>query len=309
MSTISIENSSGTSLTADRIGRLAARALRLEVDTWPKPGLVSHRDSGSHTDMDAQMFYASAETLRPFFAALFQAGHMGCEMEDLRAIGRAAEASMLEVTGGVNTHRGAIFGLGLLSAAAGAMARVGLAAAPRSLGAWVRHRWGSAILSGPLSARSHGTEALRRYGAGGARVEAAAGFPHVYQIGLPALRMAHLIGGNDENVARVQACFALIAKVEDTNLLHRSGKEGLRFAQCAARSFLENGGVGQMDWLSHAAKIHRTFIARRLSPGGSADLLAATLFVASLESEQPAGTRLGHQPDERRWRRSCQPSF
>ena len=310
MSTISIEKSSGSALTADQIGGLAAKALRLEIDTWPKPGLVSHRDSGSHTDMDAEMFYASAETLRPFFAALSEAGRMGCGMDDLRKIGQAAEASMLEVTAGVNTHRGAIFGLGLLSAAAGAMAGAGLSLAPRSLGTCVRHRWSSAILSGPLSRGSHGMGALQRYGAGGARVEAAAGFPHVYRIGLPALWMGNLIGGRDENAARVQACFALIAEVEDTNLLHRSGKTGLRFAQSAARSFLESGGVGRADWQSHASKIHRAFIARRLSPGGSADLLAATLFVASMEQAPVAGIGLCHdQPRTERWRRSCQLSF
>ena len=77
----------------------------------------------------------------------------------------------------------------------------------------------------------------------------------------------------------MQACFALIAHVEDTNLLHRGGVDGLRFAQGAARAFLDRGGVGQPDWLARAWAVHRAFVARRLSPGGSADLLAMSLFV------------------------------
>src|SRR5262249_58196308 len=91
---------------------------------WPKPGLVSHVDSGSHTDMDAAMLQASAETLRPFFAELARAGQDGADMGRLRTIGLRAETAMLAVTGGVNTHRGAIFGLGLLCAAAGEVAEI-----------------------------------------------------------------------------------------------------------------------------------------------------------------------------------------
>ncbi len=87
----------------------------------------------------------------------------------------------------------------------------------------------------------------------------------------------------DDAAARVQACFALIAVLDDTNLLHRGGSAGLRFAQAAARDFLAAGGVGQADWLHRAVAVHRAFVARRLSPGGAADLLAMSLFVAASE--------------------------
>jgi triphosphoribosyl-dephospho-CoA synthase len=135
--------------------------------------------------------------------------------------------------------------------------------------------------------QSHGSEALRRFGAGGARAQAAAGFPDVYEVGLPALRSGRLLAPGDENAARVQACFALIATLEDTNLLHRSGESGLRFARCAARNFLARGGVGQPNWQSQALEIHRQFIARWLSPGGCADLLAMSLLVDALETPEP----------------------
>ena len=261
---------------ADRIGVLATRALRLELETWPKPGLVSPVDSGSHADMDAATLRASIDALAPFLAALGAAGAEDARMPQLRRIGLRAEAAMLSATHGVNTHRGAIFGLGLLCAAAGARA-AGAEPSTSSLGDIVRRRWGAAILEAPVEPASHGAEAGRRYGAGGARVEAARGFPTLYGVGLPALR-----GGFDEP-ARVRACFALIATLEDTNLLHRGGPSGLDVARREARRFLDQGGVERAGWRDRATSIHKAFVAQRLSPGGSADLLAMSLFVQACD--------------------------
>ena len=271
-----------------RVAALATAALLAEVETWPKPGLVSHMDMGSHTDMDAGTFRASAAALQPFFAELAVAGASGAAMSDLRAIGLAAEQAMMTATRGVNTHRGAIFGLGLLCAATGT-AWAGLAAdgcdysaLPALLGAIVRRRWGTAIVRGPIPLRSHGTAALLRFGAGGARAQAAAGFPHVVSVGLPALLLGRKLAPGDAEAARVQAFFALLQSVEDTNLLHRGGARGLGFARQQASWFLAWGGVGQTGWRQRAACVHRNFVARRLSPGGCADLLAATVFLDSL---------------------------
>jgi triphosphoribosyl-dephospho-CoA synthase len=272
---------------ADHVAAVAATALLAELETWPKPGLVSHVDSGSHTDMDAGTFRASIAAITPFFGRLTLAGAAGSGMEGLRAIGLEAEREMLQETGGANTHRGAIFGLGLLCAAAGISwsrsAQTQPLWAPHILGATVRRQWGSAILSGPIPLDSHGTNALRRFGAGGARAEAAAGFPNALEIGLPALRLGRTLAHGDSEAARIQSFFALLASMEDTNLLHRGGAAGLRFAQQHAVGFLRRGGVEQKQWRARAAAVHRAFIARRLSPGGCADLLAITLFMDALE--------------------------
>jgi triphosphoribosyl-dephospho-CoA synthase len=268
------------------LAALAERSLLLEVQTWPKPGLVSHIDAGSHTDMDARTFSRSASALRPYFAELADAGARDEDMQVLRTIGLRAERAMLEATGGVNTHRGAIFGLGLLCAAAGLRANIRVDPAT-SLGVLVAHRWGRDIISGPVTADSHGEQAGRRYGAGGARWEAAKGFPCVYQTGIPALRLACRLRPDDAEAARVQACFALIAVLGDTNLLHRAGAEGLRFAQCSAQAFIDNGGVGQMNWRGAAEAVHLAFVARGLSPGGAADLLAMSIFVMELDRAIP----------------------
>jgi triphosphoribosyl-dephospho-CoA synthase len=268
------------------IAATAVRALLAELAAWPKPGLVSYVDNGSHSDMNAAMLLRSAEVLRPFFAELALAGSEGRSMSSLRAIGVRAETAMLAATSGVNTHRGTIFGLGLLCAAAGRTAELfdrNTVFSSQNLGGIVAKIWGEDIRRGPIPLRSHGSAALRRYGAGGARAEAAEGFPSVYHIGLSALRLGRACAPKDAAAAPIQACFALIAAVRDTNILHRGGAEGALYAASAAAAFLSNGGVRAPDWRARAAAIHAGFVARHLSPGGCADLLAMTLFVDAVE--------------------------
>jgi triphosphoribosyl-dephospho-CoA synthase len=266
----------------------AKAALLEELETWPKPGLVSHVDSGSHTDMDARTLRASATAITPFYYQLTAAGAAESGMNRLREIGLEAERAMLAATGGVNTHRGAIFSLGLLCAAAGATwsptTRSQSHWRAKLLGATVRRRWGHAIMSGPIPLHSHGTNALLKFGAGGARAQAAAGFPHAIEVGLPALRLGRRLAPKDAEAARVQGFFAILASMEDTNLLHRGGAVGLRYAQEAAIRFLEQGGIEQADWRERAVAVHRAFVVRRLSPGGCADVLAVTLFLDALEA-------------------------
>jgi triphosphoribosyl-dephospho-CoA synthase len=265
--------------SAEELGSLAASCLHLEIDTYPKPGLVSQVDTGSHADMTAAMLHASADLLQPYFAELATAGAQGAEMGRLRVIGIEAERAMLAATGGVNTYRGAIFGLGLLVAAAGFRS---VWRGDRTLGGIVSRLWGDAILAGPVALRSHGSDAARRYGAGGARRQAADGFPTLYETGLLALASGACLSNGNEEAARVQCCFALIATLDDTNLLHRGGPEGLDFARRSAAEFIARGGVGRLDWRSEARAVHEAFVARNLSPGGSADLLAMSLFARAL---------------------------
>lgn len=268
------------------VADLAELCLIEEVNTWPKPGLVSHIDNGSHTDMDAQTFYRSATAIKPFFEQMVQAGWQNASMQTLRKIGLQAECEMLAATGGINTHRGAIFGLGLLCASAGLYAsKMSSHFADISLGTLVSSRWGKEILPSRNKVDdclTHGEKVCRQYGVGGAQLEAFDGFPSVYEVGLPALRLGYALAPNNVQAARVQTCFALIAKVEDTNLLHRGGMQGLRFAQAKAQEFLDQGGIGQKNWQVYAQAIHHEFIERNLSPGGCADLLGMCIFVDRL---------------------------
>jgi len=271
-----------------RLGRLAARSLWDELVLYPKPGLVSLRDSGAHDDMDATTLVRSLFALRPWFVALAQAGARGAPLRELRAAGIRAERAMLGATGGINTHRGAIFVLGLLTAAAGSLAARGSFPTDERLRATLAARWGAelAIDWRPPHGRSHGSIVAARYGASGARGEALRGFPSVFEIALPALREALAKGATAERAA-LAALFALLAAVDDTNVLHRGGREGLAFVRQGARVFARNGGALDARAQARALALHRAFSVRRLSPGGCADLLAAALYVHALQTGAP----------------------
>jgi triphosphoribosyl-dephospho-CoA synthase len=274
-------------IAAERIGRFAIRGLYREAALAPKPGLVSPTSQGSHDDMDFSTFLRSLQALRPYFREIAGCGLQRPGFAPLRKLGIEAEANMLAATGGVNTHRGAIFNLGLLCAAAGSLLAEGEMPGAAAACALVKTNWGAEILEGlaslpATSQLSHGLVVARRYGSGGARQEAAAGFPAALELGLPAYRSV-LAATGDGELAAVQALFALMAGLEDTNLLWRGGPDGLAHGRRAAAEFLVAGGVFASDWRDHAAAIDADFIARRLSPGGSADLLGVTLFLAELD--------------------------
>ncbi|MDD2918324.1 triphosphoribosyl-dephospho-CoA synthase MdcB [Rhodoferax sp.] len=267
------------------IGLAAVRALYAEVALEPKPGLVSFRDCGSHTDMTAQTFVRSLFVLRGYFPRMVWAGLAGAPFAVLEGLGQSAEARMLIATRGINTHRGAIFCLGLLCASAGRLLAQGVLVTPQHLRAVLTSTWGDALTRRANAARltapvSHGQAAARRFGLRSAGDEAAQAFPVLFDVALPALQAALQAGAGDR-AARVQTLFATMTALDDTNCVHRGGIDGLRFVQASALQFLRAGGVMQTDWLSHARAIHAAFVARRLSPGGSADVLASACWVQS----------------------------
>jgi triphosphoribosyl-dephospho-CoA synthase len=266
------------------IARAAMRSLWHELALYPKPGLVSLHDSGSHVDMDAATFVRSLFALSRFWSEIAQAGAGGAPFETLRRLGIGAESRMLAATGGINTHRGAIFALGLLCAAVARTHARGEIPNDATLRRVLIAQWSAALMAArrPAVPASHGMQATYRYGAGGAREQARRAFPAVFDVALPALRGA-LARGCDERHARVSAFFALLAHLEDTNLLHRGGAEGLAFVRRSAREFKDAGDVHASDALARAEAIHREFVVRRLSPGGSADLLAAAMFVHEIQ--------------------------
>ncbi len=260
------------------IARAAVASLHAELVLAPKPGLVCPGDRGSHDDMDATTMMRSVASLRHGFRRLVAAAADGATFARLEAIGLDAERAMRRATGGVNTHRGAIFTVGLLaSAAAACVVRHGVAVEDE-LRATLRARWGRALIARPAGEASHGRAMAMAHGVGGARREAADAFPGVFDVVLPALRAARA-AGRDERGARLQALLTAIATIDDTNLLYRGGADGLAFAKAAARRFVDDGGVGRADRDDVLVAMGRAFVARRLSPGGSADLLAAALFV------------------------------
>jgi len=270
------------------LGRAAIVSLYDELALAPKPGLVSFVDAGSHHDMDAGTFLRSLFALRHYFVRIAAQGAAGAAFAPLEQLGIAAEARMLRATGGVNTHRGAIFTLGLLCAAAGAS---GHRCDAPTVRATLLARWGDALAARVHHARdTHGARVARRHGLRSASEEAAQGLPTLFEHVLPALRRARRAGADDRG-AKLHALFTAMAEVDDTNLVHRGGLQGLRDAKWLARDFLACGGGLSPDAPLRAARAHALFVERRLSPGGAADLLAAALFVERLERLDHAGLR------------------
>lgn len=267
---------------AAKLSTSAVLSLYKEVSLYPKPGLVSPVDSGSHVDMNYQMFLASINSLREYFGLVSDAGAAGAPFCILQKLGTQAEERMMVATRGVNTHRGAIFNLGLLCAAAGYLKFRCKAVTPEALGAVIADNWGEDILATSdtkaYSDFSHGQQVESKYGVHGARHEAVAGFPAAKNYGLPAYREAFQKTDCHE-AAAVQALFAMMAQLDDTNILWRAGKPGLHYVKSISRDFIDLGGVYATGWKSRATEIHHLFVQKNLSPGGAADLLGVTLFM------------------------------
>lgn len=261
------------------LATLAVTALIDEATLTPKPGLVDLRGRGAHRDLDWNLMCESARALQPTFHAMAMAGASISDPQALREelgyLGREGETAMLRTTGGINTHRGAIWTLGLLVAAAaqddddtaGSVAARAAAIARRS------DRYAPALTG------NKGEQACMTYGVGGARGEAMAGFPHVIDLALPRLHAARLHHA-DEDRARLDALLAVIAQLDDTCILSRGGTPALRAMQAGANAVLQAGDPEQRESLLH--KLEQQALTLGVSPGGAADLLAATLFLDNL---------------------------
>lgn len=268
-------------LSLPRLADHAVAALVGEALLTPKPALVDRRGSGAHADLDLGAMLRSAASLRGTFDAI--AARAAGERpgptlrEDLAAIGRDGERTMLAATGGSNAHRGAIWSVGLLVAGA---AMDPARPAPREIAARA-----AALarqpdrLAPPL--RTNGARACARHGVGGARGEAAGGFPHVIAVGLPALWRARRAGVPEES-ARLDALLAIMSSLDDTCLLHRGGPAALEAARRGARRVLDVGGASTTRGRRALLRLDEALLARNASPGGSADCLAAVLFLDRL---------------------------
>jgi triphosphoribosyl-dephospho-CoA synthase len=271
----------------------AVAALYDELKAYPKPGLVSPVDSGAHADMDFALMCKSADSLLEPLAQLAAAGREGRSFEEaLKPLGIAAERRMLATTGGVNTHRGAIFALGLVVAAIARATALSPRIVPDAVRAALKHEWGEALEAHAArgsTAASHGALVRRKTGRDGARREAVLAFPSVFEVGIPTLRQA-LEAGLDSNAAVIQTLFALMEAVDDTTVLYRGGLDAGVFVRRSAATFLADGGCFHPDWRQRAERLHRSFIERNVSAGGCADLLACTTLVSHCCSSDNSGT-------------------
>lgn len=269
---------------AERLADLAVDALIDEADLSPKPALVDRRGNGAHTDLHLGLMHASALALWPAFKEMAEAaielGEIGLPLrEAVGRIGRDGEQAMLATTHGVNTHRGAIWALGLLVAAA-ALEPDSTAANAIALRAARLALLDDRYAPRPLS---HGAQVAQRYGARGAREEAQLAFPAVIQRALPQLKRSRADGHGEQN-ARLDALLAIMTNLADTCVLYRAGEEGLRTMQLGAQAVLDAGGSASLAGRRRLHELDQQLIALNASPGGAADLLAACLFIDRIES-------------------------
>ena len=351
------------------IGSLAAAALKTEAAVTPKPGLVDRENSGAHRDMDYPLFLASSRALEPYFArcvmlgfergrackrletgCLLSSGGGECDsgLQKLRSAGLAAEDDMYAVTGGVNTHKGVIFSMGILCFCIGQ-----LAAEEEIPGLWKQQGFSESrkqlnpqsfpnlrevqmqqefrrirklqkmhksqeaqnlsetqdmsemqrlqnlqklqrrckeaaeqLLKAKNPSDTNGARVFREEGAGGIRKEALSGFSSVFEAGYPAL-LESLNLGLSENTALIRTLLILMTKTEDSNAVHRGGKEGLCFMRRQAVEILQEDFRGAEEKvLERVRAFDRACIKKNLSPGGSADLLALTVMLHSLFSQE-----------------------
>lgn len=268
-----------------KIADFAVNALLSEVNATPKPGLVDRDNNGAHKDMDYAMFLSSAKSLHSCFLSCAKAAvdaDISQLPSKLRAIGLAGEGAMFEATGGVNTHKGAIFSMGILCAAAVISASASPDAPCSGDLRQLCRTIASSLLQSDTAAGTHGLKALKTTGTGGIRKEALSGFATAFEIGLPALEDALKVG-RSENDAAIYSLLSIVEATEDSNLVHRGGVEGMDFAKKEAKRLLRCGAE-HLD-IHEVKKLDEEFIRRNLSPGGSADLLAFSVMLLHLKSD------------------------
>ena len=273
-------------LEARRLARLARQALIAEAELSPKPGLVDRRGSGAHTDLSLDLLRRSAHAIEPYFheMAAVSLGAHPCQSirERLAATGRRAERAMFEATGGSNAHKGAIWALGLLVSAQSMQEKGAATASATAAIAAEIAAFDDRVLPRLLT---HGDTVASRYGVAGARGEAISGFPHTMSVGLPMLRRRRRAGVAEE-IARLDALLAIMSRLDDTCLLYRGGPEALAVAKEGALAVEVSGGVGSASGRERLRSLDRRLLELNVSPGGSADVLAATLFLDAVEYGQ-----------------------
>jgi len=265
-----------------RLSSLALQAILTEISLTPKPGLVDKLSSGSHTDMNFATFLHSTAAISPWFCELVQAGfafeeaNLTSALPLIRRIGLQMEAAMNKATQNINTQKGIIFLMGLALFSCGKLFSQGenfnIIEFRAILLGICRNLVRNELTESSQSGKSHGTDIFLKYRFGGARAEAESGFETVFKYGLPQL----------EGIAEIREqdlinCFlAVAANNNDTNILYRSNPDVLtkfqELCKIALNDFSTSNYIALIDFCK----------TENISPGGSADLLAVTIFVWSV---------------------------
>ncbi|KTD09024.1 2-(5''-triphosphoribosyl)-3'-dephosphocoenzyme-A synthase [Legionella gratiana] len=260
------------------LAKLAIRALYFEVKAYPKPGLVSFIDSGAHHDMDGKTFYRSLFALRHYFYQISKNGLINGSFEELRKIAIKAEQRMLARTFGVNTHRGAIFALGIICVSVIRLAQKKKFFTPSDVHLQLLNDWPIPLKNHTGDPGSHGALVRQKYKVIDARQMAMQGYDRIFQL-LPAF-IELFIETQSLDTVCLFAYAELLMCVDDTNILYKKGKVGLDYAKCKVKELLAISCLQTRR--QKALEIHRVFSEIGISPGGVADLISVLLFLGQL---------------------------
>lgn len=280
-------------VVSDQLVQLAQQALLYEMMAWPKPGLVDPVEHGAHPDMDAFTFVNSSLSLHHYLKQAadlgLQAAHSDCPLmfAELREFGKVAEQDMFTATKGINTHKGAVFSLGILvMAVADSWRRLGQISLT-DVQKVVRQMLVDLVKDdmGRLPAKDKqtaGEKQYREYGLTGIRGEAQAGYPTVFDYGLPAMAASK---GN-WNTRIIQTFLVLARHTEDSTLIKRAGDPAiLKWKDAQIDRCLVAGGITTPAGRAVLNELEQEFSKRHLSLGGTADLVIVTVFLTLVKEE------------------------
>lgn len=328
-------NSSARDALLEHVGWRVRNALLGEVYATPKPGLVDRRDTGAHRDMNYETFLASTEAITPYMVRMFAegmdataAGHTPEEVfQAIRGIGLEAERAMYAATAGVNTHKGMIFTMGIVLAAAGILyARADKTSGQITVDAILdRTRQMTArsmaedfrkMLAYPP--KTHGERLFQTYGERGIRGQAMEGFPILRDTAVPWLRRFQNIGTDAElqraiaaqatlrrgllqdtgsmhaehfeNAVHVSTLIAIMSVLNDTNVFIRSSYEDMCWLQAESSTILGMGAMFTEEGVRAIEALNTACIEKNISPGGAADILAVAILLLKLTEDAEAGS-------------------
>ena len=246
------------------LAHIATDALLQELDTTPKPGLIDQNDNGAHSDMDYRLMQRSIAALRPYFVKLAVLGYQKelPTVENLREIGLEAEKAMLEATKGVNTHKGALFALGLAVVSAANLAFKGEISADL-----LQKNIEQLACQFPDTTDTHGSRVVSQHNVKGALAMAREGYQPLFTDWLPYYR------GTRSEEQKLKTLLRIMATLDDTNVYHRKGAEGVAQMKADSTALLNNFEPKKLE------QLNQDYNAQGISPGGCADMLALTIFV------------------------------
>lgn len=277
------------------IGHLASMALQAELDTTPKPGLVDRNDNGAHRDMDHALMQRSIQALHPYFVRLAQLGFTGKQPchDEIVNIGIEAEREMFKATGGVNTHKGALFSIGLAAVALAGESFCRITQA-EGCGTMAYNDVNSKQIQSlsnsiaslarlfPDTNGTHGSKAKANNILKGALDNAREGYTQLFKAWLP-FYIDRIAEG--DNYALHKTLLRIMCDLDDTNIVYRTSMETMQEVKTEARQMLDTSR-NIVNFEAALQAMNTDYIHRNISPGGSADMLSLVVFLSCVVRKQ-----------------------